>query len=175
MATKIRLQRFGRKGKPFFHVVAADSRSPRDGKFIEKLGTYNPTSNPATIEIDFDRCLYWVSVGAQPTDTTKAILSYKGVLMKDHLDRGVKKGAFTQEQAEAKFAKWLDEKVGKVQSKKDNLKKAKEADYKSRQKAEAARKEEIAKRVLAKNTPVVEEAIVEAPTAEEQAPEAAAE
>ena len=108
MATRIRLQRHGKKGKPFFHIVVADSRSKRDGRFIEKLGTYNPNTNPATIDLDFDRSVHWVSVGASPSETAKAILSYKGVLMKEHLMRGVTKGALTEEQMEAKYAKWLD-------------------------------------------------------------------
>ena len=107
MATKIRLQRFGKKGKPFYHVVVADSRSPRDGKFIERLGSYNPNTNPATIDINFEKALEWVNSGAQPTDTCRAILSYKGVLYKKHLEGGVKKGALTAEQAEAKFNEWV--------------------------------------------------------------------
>src|ERR1700741_780366 len=103
MAVKIRLQRHGKKDSAFFHLVVADGRAPRDGAFIEKLGTYNPNTNPATIEINFYRTLDWVLKGAQTTDTTRAILSYKGVMMKKHLLEGVKKGALTQEQAEAKF------------------------------------------------------------------------
>ena len=98
MATKIRLQRHGKKGKPFFHLVAADSRAKRDGKFIEKLGTYNPTANPAIIDIDFENTLKWVQTGAEMTNTARAILSYKGVLYKNHLLNGVKKGALTAEQ-----------------------------------------------------------------------------
>ena len=104
MPTKIRLQRFGKKGQPFYHVVVADSRAPRDGKFIEKIGTYNPRTIPATIDLNLDRALYWLGTGAQPTETTRAILSYKGVLYKNHLLGGVKKGALTQEQADAKFS-----------------------------------------------------------------------
>ena len=110
MATKIRLQRHGKKGKPFFHIIATDARTPRDGRFIEKLGVYDPTSNPATIDIHFDRCLHWVKVGAEPTNTAKAILTYKGVLLKNHLDKGVAKGALTADQANAKFEKWIQEK-----------------------------------------------------------------
>lgn len=121
MAVKLRLQRHGKKGKPFYHVVAADARAKRDGRFIEKVGTYNPNTNPATIELNFDRALYWVKVGAQPTDTCRALLSYKGVLMKDHLDRGVIKGAFSQEEADKRFEAWLAEKQNKVQSKVDGL------------------------------------------------------
>jgi small subunit ribosomal protein S16 len=97
MATKIRLQRFGKKGKPFYHVVVADSRAPRDGKFIERIGSYNPNTNPATVEINFEKALDWVNKGAQPTDTCRAILSYKGILYKKHLEGGVKKGALTAE------------------------------------------------------------------------------
>ena len=121
MSTKIRLQRHGKKRYAFFHVVVADARAPRDGKFIEKLGVYNPNTNPATIDIDFDRALHWVKTGAQPTDTCRALLSYKGVLHKDHLDRGVLKGAMTQEQADKKFEAWMKDKEGKIEGKKDSL------------------------------------------------------
>ncbi len=113
MATRIRLQRHGKKSKAFFHIVAADSRSKRDGKFIEKIGTYNPNTNPATIEINFDAAIKWVQVGAEMTDTARAIMSYKGVLYKNHLLNGVKKGALTAEQVEEKFAKWLSDKDAK--------------------------------------------------------------
>jgi len=125
MPVKIRLQRHGKKGKPFYWVVAADSRSKRDGKFLEKLGTYNPNTNPATIELDVDSAAQWLHNGAQPTDTARAILSYKGALLKHHLDGGVRKGALTQEQADEKLAKWLDEKSGKVDAKKGDLSTAK--------------------------------------------------
>jgi small subunit ribosomal protein S16 len=118
MATKIRLQRHGRKGQPYYQIVVADSRAKRDGKFIEKIGSYNPTSIPATIEIDRDRALDWLLTGAQPTDTVKAILKYKGVLYKKHLKRGVDKGAFTAEEADAKFEAWLGDKESKVLDKK---------------------------------------------------------
>lgn len=126
MSVKIRLQRHGRKGKPFFWVVAADSRSKRDGRSLEKLGTYNPNTNPATIELDVDASVKWLQNGAQPTDTARAILSYKGVLLKNHLAGGVKKGALTEEQAEAKFQAWLEEKNAKVSEKEAGLAKAKE-------------------------------------------------
>ncbi len=126
MSVKIRLQRHGRKGKPFFWVVAADSRSKRDGKSLEKLGTYNPNTNPATIELDIDASVKWLQNGAQPTDTARAILSYKGALLKNHLAGGVKKGALTEEQAEAKFQAWLDEKNAKVSKKEAGLAKAEE-------------------------------------------------
>ena len=108
MAVKIRLARHGKKGFAFYHIVAADSRAPRDGKFIEKLGTYNPNTNPATIDLNFEKALGWLQKGAQPTDTCRAILSYKGVLYKKHLLGGVAKGAFTEAEAEARFNKWLD-------------------------------------------------------------------
>ena len=116
MATKIRLARHGKKNYPFYHIVVADSRAPRDGKFIEKLGTYNPNTNPATIEINFDSALKWVGTGAQPTDTVRAILSYKGVMYKHHLLGGVRKGAFSEEVAEQRFAKWLEEKEAKIEA-----------------------------------------------------------
>ena len=188
MATKIRLQRFGKKGKPFYHVVVADSRSPRDGKFIERLGSYNPNTNPATIDIDFDKTLDWVNKGAQPTDTCRAILSYKGILYKKHLEGGIKKGALTAEQAEAKFAEWLQSKEGKIEGKKESLTKSKEEVRKAALAAEAKKKEEIAAAIAAKNTPPAEEVEeteateevaaeegAEAPAAEETSEEKAAE
>ena len=125
MPVKIRLQRHGKKGKPFYWIVAADSRAKRDGKYLEKLGVYNPNINPAVIELNIDSSVKWLQNGAQPTDTARAILSYKGALLKNHLAGGVRKGALTDEQAEAKFNAWLEEKEGKVTSKKDNLAKAK--------------------------------------------------
>ena len=126
MSVKIRLQRHGRKGKPFFWVVAADARSKRDGRSLEKLGTYNPNTNPATIELDVDGCVKWLQNGAQPTDTAKAILSYKGGLLKNHLAGGVKKGALTVEQAEEKFQAWSEEKAAKVAEKEAKLAKEKD-------------------------------------------------
>ena len=121
MATKIRLQRHGRKGKPFFHIVVADSRAKRDGRFIEKLGTYNPITNPATVELNVDSAVKWLMTGAEPTNTAKALLSYKGAYMKKHLLGGVAKGAFSQEEAEKRFAAWLEAKDAKIQAKKDGL------------------------------------------------------
>lgn len=121
MSVKIRLQRHGRKGKPFFWVVAADARSKRDGRSLEKLGTYDPNTNPATIELDVDAAVKWLQNGAQPTDTARAILSYKGVLLKNHLAGGVKKGALTEEQAEEKYKAWLEEKATKVSSKEEKI------------------------------------------------------
>jgi len=114
MPTKIRLQRYGKKGQPFYHIVIADGRAPRDGKFIEKIGTYNPITRPADIQIDFDKALYWVTTGAQPTDTVKAILHYKGVMFKKHLLKGIAKGALTQEQADVKFNEWKEAKEEKI-------------------------------------------------------------
>lgn len=176
MPTKIRLQRHGKKSYAFFHVVVADSRAPRDGKFIEKLGTYNPNTNPATIDIDFDRSLHWVKTGAQPTDTCRALLSYKGVIYKNHLDKGVLKGALTQEQADKKFEAWLQEKEGKIEGKKEGLSKAAEADAKARLEAEKEANAKKAAEVLAKNSPVAEEAeAAVAEATEETATEAVAE
>lgn len=172
MATKIRLQRHGKKGKPFYYIIVADARAPRDGRFIERLGSYNPNTNPATIDINFDKTLDWVNNGAQPTDTCRAILSYKGVLYKKHLQGGVQKGALTQEQAEAKFQQWLDQKEGKITGKKTNLVSAKDEARKAALAAEAKKKEEKAAAIAAKNTPPAEE--VEEP-AEEEAPVAEAE
>ncbi|CAM1351220.1 30S ribosomal protein S16 [Tenacibaculum crassostreae] len=131
MPVKIRLQRHGKKGKPFYWVVAADSRAKRDGRFLEKIGTYNPNTNPATIDLDVDGAVKWLQNGAQPTDTARAILSYKGALLKNHLAGGVKKGALTEEQAEAKFTAWLDAKAAKVAGKVDGLAKA-EAEAKAK-------------------------------------------
>lgn len=170
MATKIRLQRFGKKGKPFYHVVVADARAPRDGKFIERIGSYNPNTNPATIDINFDKALDWVNKGAQPTDTCRAILSYKGVMYKKHLEGGVKKGALTAEQADTKFSEWLESKEGKIAGKKDTLTKSKDEVKKAALAAEAKKKEEVAAAIAAKNTPPVEEVTEEVAT--EEAPEA---
>ena len=153
MPVKIRLQRHGKKGKPFYWVVAADSRSKRDGRFLEKIGTYNPNTNPATIDLSVDTAVEWLQKGAQPTDTARNILSYKGVLLKNHLAGGVKKGALTQEQADAKFATWLEAKTGEVAGKVDGLAKA-DADAKA--KALEAEKAVNAARIAA-NTPVVED------------------
>ena len=161
MSVKIRLQRHGKKGKPFYWVVAADARSKRDGKYLEKIGTYNPNTNPATIELNLDSAVQWLHNGAQPTDTARAILSYKGALLKHHLDGGIRKGALTQEQADAKLAAWLEAKAGKVDAKKDGLSKA-QADAKA--KALKAEKEVNAKRMAA-----AAEAEVAAQEAEQEA------
>ena len=141
MSTKIRLARHGRKGRPFYHVVIADSRAPRDGRYIEKIGTYNPNTNPATIDLKFDRALYWLMTGAQPTDTASRILSYKGVLLKKHLLEGVKKGAFDEAAAEAKFEAWTKEEI--IAKKKAELAAA-EAAKKAEEEAAAAPAEEAA-------------------------------
>ena len=131
MSVKIRLQRHGKKGKPFYWIVAADARAKRDGRFLEKLGTYDPNKNPAIIDLDVDGAVKWLQNGAHPTDTARAILSYKGAMLKNHLAGGVAKGALTEEEAEKKFQAWLDEKAGKVASKEENLAKAK-ADAKAK-------------------------------------------
>ncbi|WP_329904138.1 30S ribosomal protein S16 [Porphyromonas pogonae] len=138
MATKIRLQRHGRKAYPFYKIVVADSRAPRDGKFIERIGSYNPNTNPATIDLNFERALYWLNVGAQPTDTARNILSNEGVLMKKHLEGGVKKGAFDEAAAEKKFEEWLKGKKDSVSNTKDKLKKAQEDAHKASLEAEKA-------------------------------------
>ncbi len=170
MPVKIRLQRHGKKGKPFYWIVAADARSKRDGKFLEKLGIYNPNTNPATIELNVDGSVQWLSNGAQPTDTARAILSYKGVLLKHHLLGGVRKGALTEEQAEEKFNAWVKEKEASVQAKKDGLSKEEAA---AKGKALEAEKEFSDKRAAAALPEVEEEAPVEeaAPIVEEAAAE----
>ncbi len=173
MPTKIRLQRHGKKAYAFFHIVVSDGRAPRDGKFIEKIGTYNPNTNPATIEIDMDSAFNWIKDGAQPTDTCRAILSYKGVMMRHHLYRGVEKGALTQEQADAKLAKWMEEKNAKVEGKKSGLSDAATSDEKKRMQAEKTANEARAAKIAAKNAPVEEpKAEVEAPAAEVETPAA---
>jgi len=137
MSVKIRLQRHGKKGNPFFHIVVADSRAKRDGKFIEKLGTYNPTTNPATINLNLDSAVNWLQKGAQPTDTARAILSYKGALYKKHLLGGVAKGAFDEAEAEKKFSAWLEAKEKAVFGKKERLSKEKSEAKKAALEAEA--------------------------------------
>lgn len=169
MSVKIRLQRFGRKRNAFYHIVVADARAPRDGKSIERIGSYNPNNNPATIDINVDKAVSWLENGAQPTDTCRAILSYKGVLYKHHLNRGVAKGALTAEQAEAKFTKWLEEKDGRIQEKISKLS-GKDADAaQARLKAERKVSEERAARIAIKNTPVAEEVAEEVEAPEEVA------
>ncbi len=180
MSVKIRLQRHGKKGKPFYWVVAADARSKRDGRYLEKIGTYNPNTNPATIELNLDSAVRWLHNGAQPTDTAKAILSYKGALLKHHLDGGIRKGALTQEQADAKLAAWLEAKAGKVDAKKDGLSKAQAAAkakaFKAEQAVNAKRLEDAAKAeadAIAAESAVEE--VEEASAAEVEVEETAAE
>lgn len=167
MSTKIRLARHGRKGSPFYHVVIADSRAPRDGKYIEKVGTYNPNTNPATIDLNFDRALYWLQCGAQPTDTAKRILSYKGVMLKKHLLEGVKKGAFDAAAAEAKFEAWMKEKDAKVQAKITKL--AQEGDAAAKARLEAEAKVRAAKEEIVAKKKAELEAAAAAKKAEEEA------
>ena len=187
MSVKIRLQRHGKKGKPFYWIVAADARAKRDGRFLEKLGTYNPNTNPATINLDVDGAVKWLQNGAQPTDTAKTILSYKGAMLKNHLVGGVRKGALTEEQAEEKFQAWLEEKSGKVASKEENVAKAKseakakalEAEKAVNEARVAAAVEEAAPEVVEEGaeeaTPEVAEEAAEEVVAEEATPEVVAE
>ena len=194
MPAKIRLQRHGKKGQPFYHIVVADSRAPRDGKFIEKLGTYNPNTNPAQINIKFERALHWYSIGAQPTDTARSLLSKTGVMMKYHLLRGVQKGAMTEEQAEVKFQNWMKEKEAKTANIAKTVEEKTRGEKKARLDAEKqvneARAAELAKKRLAEMeaqkaeeaaeqaeeaAPAAEEVAVEAPVEEAPAEEAPAE
>ncbi|NBW29731.1 MAG: 30S ribosomal protein S16 [Flavobacteriales bacterium] len=175
MATRIRLQRHGKKGKPFFHLVAADSRAKRDGKFIEKLGTYNPTANPAVIDINFERTLSWVQTGAEMSDTARAILSYKGVLYKSHLINGVKKGALTMEQVEERFTLWVNEKESKIINKIDGLAAKAIASKNAKMKSEADANIAKAAQIELKNTVVEEVAAEETPAEETVTEEVAAE
>jgi len=176
MPTKIRLQRKGKKGFPFYHVVIADGRAPRDGKFIERIGIYNPVSKPAEIDINFERALYWLQAGAEPTDTVNALLKFKGVNYKFHLLKGVKKGAMTEEMAEAKYQAWAKEKQEKFVSKlkeeelkgKDSRKKRLEAEMKVNEarakEIQAKRAKELKEKLAVEEA---EEAVAETPVAEE--------
>jgi small subunit ribosomal protein S16 len=150
MPAKIRLQRHGKKGRPFFHIVIADGRAPRDGRFIEKIGTYNPLTRPAEIELDLDKAVSWLKNGAMPTDTVRAILSYKGVLYRYHLEKGVKKGAMTEEQAAEKFEEWLLQKNTKIKSDKNEVEQAVKSEEKKKLAVELklnqAKSEAIAKK-----------------------------
>jgi small subunit ribosomal protein S16 len=193
MSVKIRLARHGRKQHAYYHIVVANSRAPRDGRFIERIGSYNPNTNPATIDLDFEKAISWLFKGAQPTDTTRSILSHEGVLMKKHLLDGAKKGAFSEADAELKFEAWKKEKESKIQASKDKLNSTQLEEKKARLKAESkvneSRLAEIAKRnaavaaakapapapapaeeisVVEESVPVAEES---APVAEETAPE----
>jgi small subunit ribosomal protein S16 len=167
MAVKIRLARRGRKKLALFDIVVADARAPRDGRFIEKIGTYNPNTNPASINLNTERAFHWMMVGAQPTDTTKAILTYKGIMHHRHLQIGVLKGALTQEQADAKMTEWTERHEGRIASKVDTLATRKADDFKKRLEAESKVKEARAAAIAAKNV-VVEE--VEAVAETEEAP-----
>ncbi|MCC7298887.1 MAG: 30S ribosomal protein S16 [Bacteroidia bacterium] len=175
MATKIRLQRHGRKKRAFFHIVVADSRAPRDGRFIEKIGTYNPITNPATIDLNLESSVKWLLSGAQPTDTARAILSYKGAIYKKHLQVGVNKGAITQEQADAKFAAWIEEKTNQVQSKRDRLASEKDNKRNSALKAETAKREAMEAKILAKTSEIAAEADAALEAASEEVAEVTAE
>jgi len=172
MPVKIRLARHGRKRHAFYHIVVADSRSPRDGKYIERIGSYNPNTNPATIDLDFDKALTWLGNGAQPTDTAKAILSYKGVLMKKHLLEGVKKGAFDEAEAEKRFQTWLTSKQSKIQAKIDGLKGKVAADAQASLDREIQINKERAEALAKKNAELAAEAAQAAAPAEEPAAEA---
>jgi small subunit ribosomal protein S16 len=186
MPTKIRLQRRGKKKRAFYHIVIADGRAPRDGRYIERLGTYNPVTKPATIDIDFDRALDWLQKGAQPTNTVRAILSYKGIMMKNHLQKGVNKGALTQEQADAKFKKWMEEKEAKIENaanavknetleeQKARLAKEKEVNELRAQELRKRREEEVAKQ-KAEQAEEEETEEEEKASSEEEAPKAEAE
>ena len=169
---KLRLRRQGRKGKPFYYIVAADARAPRDGRFIERIGSYNPNTNPATIDLNLDDAVRWLGNGAVPTDTCRAILSYKGAMYKHHLNKGVNKGALTQEQADEKFSTWLSEKESKVSAKIDGISKSASESAAAAHKREEAVKLEREKAIAEK---LAAEELVEAPEATAEATEEAAE
>ena len=154
MATKIRLQRRGRKSYAFYSIVTADANAPRDGRFTEKIGTYNPNTNPATVDLNFDRALYWVEVGAQPTDTVRNILSREGVYLMKHLRGGVKKGAFDEAAAQSKFDAWKQEKTAKLNKISADEKAAKRADVKARLEAEKKVNDAIAQKVAEKKAAI---------------------
>jgi small subunit ribosomal protein S16 len=178
MSVKIRLQRHGKKGKQFYWIVAADARAKRDGKYLEKIGTYNPNVNPAIIDLNVDKAVEWLQSGAQPTDTAKNILSYKGAMLKNHLVGGVRKGALTEEQAEAKFTAWLEEKATKISDKEAGLSKAQseaKAKVLAAEKLVNEARIEAAKPVVEEVAEVVEEAVEAAPETIDEAQEKAAE
>ena len=168
MPVKIRLQRHGKKGKPFYWIVAADARSKRDGRYLEKLGTYNPNTNPATVEVKLDHAVNWLEKGAQPTDTARTLLSYRGVMLKHHLNGGIRKGALSQEEADKKFAAWLEEKEAKIQAKKDGLSQS-ESELKAKQLADekAVSDKRLADAEAAEAEAAAEEAAAEIAEAEE--------
>jgi small subunit ribosomal protein S16 len=175
MPTRIRLQRKGKKGRPYYHVVVADSRAPRDGKYIERIGAYDPNQNPAFVEVNTDKALDWLQKGAQPSDTCRAILSYTGVVYKNHLMNGVKKGAFSMEEAERRFDIWKNEKTAKIEGKKSKLAAGKTDAEKARIAAELKKAEEKAAAISAKlAASSADAAPAEAPAEGEAAPEAPA-
>lgn len=170
MPTRIRLQRKGKKGQPYYHLVVADQRAPRDGKYIERIGAYDPNQNPAFIEIDRAKALDWLQKGAQPTDTCRAILSYTGVVYKNHLQNGVKKGAFSQEEADRRYDAWMNEKNAKIEGKRAKLGQAADSALKARIAAETKKAEDQAAALSAKLAAA--SAAAAAPAAEEAAPAA---
>ena len=174
MPVKIRLQRHGKKGKPFYWIVAADARSKRDGRYLEKLGTYNPNTNPATVEVKLDSAVNWLEKGAQPTDTARTLLSYRGVMLKHHLNGGIRKGALSQEEADKKFAAWLEEKEAKIQSKKDGLSQS-ESELKAKRLADekAVSDKRLADAAAAEAEAAAEEAAADSTEAEEATTEVA--
>ena len=176
MATKIRLARHGHKDYAYYHIVVADSRAPRDGKYIERIGSYNPNTNPATVDLNFDRAMYWIGVGAQPTDTVRNILSGEGVMLMKHLCGGVKKGAFSEEEAQRRFDAWKaqkDQKLGKISKE--------EADKKLAAQRKALQQEQETNKAIAQKVSQKKQALLEAEAqkaaeaAQEAAPEAQAE
>ena len=177
LATKIRLQRHGRKGYAFYQIVVADSRAPRDGKFIERVGSYNPNTNPATVDLKFDRALYWLQVGAQPTDTVRNILSREGVCLKKHLLEGVKKGAFDEAAAEAKFNAWKEKKVAILDAIKNKdveaLKAAKAARLEAEKEVNKAKAEAVAQKKAEKAAAEAAKQAEEAAATEEAPAESA--
>ena len=166
MPVRIRLQRHGKKGSPFYWIVAADSRAKRDGRYLEKIGTYNPNTNPATVNLNVDKAVEWLENGAQPYDTARTLLSYRGAMMKHHLNGGVSKGAFSQEEADKRFAAWLEEKQAKIQAKIDGLDKDKAKDLSDRLEAEKAVNQKRIEDLTAAPESEEEPATEEAPAAE---------
>lgn len=158
MPVRIRLQRHGKKGKPFYWIVAADSRAKRDGRYLEKIGIYNPNTNPATVELDVDQAVKWLENGAQPSDTARTLLSYRGAMLRHHLNGGVQKGAFSQEEADKRFADWLEAKQAKIQAKIDGLDKQQADDVLKRLEAEKAVNQ---KRIADLSAPAQEESTAE--------------
>lgn len=172
MSVKIRLARHGKKGYAYYHIVVANSRSPRDGRFIERIGSYNPNTNPATIELDFDKALSWLQKGAQPTDTTRSLLSRQGVMMKKHLLEGVQKGAFDAETAETRFKTWMDQKEAQIQSKKEKDNQSVESEEKKRLDAERKASEAKAKKIAEKQAELAAKAKAETEAPAETSEEA---